>query len=618
MSKQENMIEGVLENKEEHVHRNLRLIWSVVQRFNNRGYDPNDLFQLAAMGYMKAFDRFDDSYGVKWSTYAVPMMIGEIQRFIRDDGTIKTPRRLKELHSKFRYNECDGMSREEIAEKLELDLSEVDELLYFMKVRTPSSIEQTVYENDGDPLTISDMIGEHDDYSHTFVNEFLETLDERAAIVVKLVMDNRTQSEIGKALGISQVQVSRIIKNQVKPLLEKYLKGQGQFDNVVKERAPQVRKSKPKKIKQESVVVMFNAKKPLNGLTVEIYHKMRNEGNSNGKIQRHFKLNNAVYYGWKKENGLTDAAMAAKISNGAKGVKKQGDKKKMMATAIKPATSASQVSKMDKVITDLEQTVESYKQQVSSRDQEIKRLQKQADQKHISYEEAVATLNETWENKVFEKESVINQLETAIKHKDSNVKYVQEQLEAVRIERDKLAQNLTDSKRVNADVSAACRDLSEENVRLKEEVVCLHRKNDSLEADYQQRNESYERVLKEKHQLSERYDHLEEEGQRAYNEAVEYKRLYEEELKRANELEVAVLSYKKELEEAYECNDNKQKTLDAFEEANDILARKHKEMNKNFDDFLDKVSANDRVHQEEVKMLHDKIEKLQGTLKLYL
>jgi chromosome segregation ATPase len=365
----------------------------------------------------------------------------------------------------------------------------------------------------------------------------------------------------------------------------------------VKERAPQVRKPKPKNIKkQESVVVMFNAKKPLNGLTVEIYHKMRNEGNSNGKIQRHFKLNNAVYYGWKKENGLTDATMSAKISNGAKGVKKQGEKK-MMATAIKPATSASQVSKLDKVITDLEQTVEGYKHQVASRDQEIKRMKKEADQKHSAYEEAVGTLNATWENKVLEKDALIENLRDGAQHAENNIKYLKGQLN---------------------DITAACRGLSEENIHLKEEVVRLNRLNDGLEADYQQRNESYERVLKEKHQLSERYDHMQEEGQRVYDEALELKRLYEEQLKRANELEAANLSYKQELTEVYDCNASKDEIIAELEEKSNTLAEKVQSYDRNIDRILEEATQAQRIHQEEVKMLHDKIDKLQSTLKLYL
>ena len=84
------------------VEKNMRLVWSVVQRFLNRGYDPDDLFQIGCIGLLKSVDKFDLSYDVKFSTYAVPMIIGEIQRFIRDDGTVKVSRSLKEMGNKIR------------------------------------------------------------------------------------------------------------------------------------------------------------------------------------------------------------------------------------------------------------------------------------------------------------------------------------------------------------------------------------------------------------------------------------------------------------------------------------------------------------------------------------
>src|SRR6478672_5679198 len=109
------------------VEKNMRLVWSVVQRFLNRGYDPDDLFQIGCIGLLKSVDKFDLSYDVKFSTYAVPMIIGEIQRFIRDDGTVKVSRSLKETGNKIRKMR-DELSKEfgraptinEVAEALEL------------------------------------------------------------------------------------------------------------------------------------------------------------------------------------------------------------------------------------------------------------------------------------------------------------------------------------------------------------------------------------------------------------------------------------------------------------------------------------------------------------------
>lgn len=137
------------------VQSNLRLVWSVVQRFLNRGYEPDDLYQIGCIGLLKSVDKFDLSFEVKFSTYAVPMIIGEIQRFIRDDGTVKVSRSLKEMANKIRRAK-EELSKNfgrvptvnELAEFLELTPEEV--ILAQEASRTPSSIHETVYENDGD------------------------------------------------------------------------------------------------------------------------------------------------------------------------------------------------------------------------------------------------------------------------------------------------------------------------------------------------------------------------------------------------------------------------------------------------------------------------------------
>src|SRR5690625_2382304 len=145
------------------VEQNVRLVWSVVQRFINRGYDPDDLFQIGSIGLIKSIDKFDLTYDVRFSTYAVPMIIGEIQRFIRDDGTVKVSRTLKETGNKIRRTK-DTLTKKlgrspsihELAE--ELDLS-VEDIIHAEEAsRTPQSIHETVFENDGDPITLLDQI----------------------------------------------------------------------------------------------------------------------------------------------------------------------------------------------------------------------------------------------------------------------------------------------------------------------------------------------------------------------------------------------------------------------------------------------------------------------------
>ncbi len=203
------------------VEKNMRLVWSVVQRFLNRGYEPDDLFQIGSIGLLKSVDKFDLSYDVKFSTYAVPMIIGEIQRFIRDDGTVKVSRSLKELGNKVRKTR-DELSKDlgrnptvnEIATKLGISAEEV--VMAQEAVRAPSSIHETVYENDGDPITLLDQISDQGDskwFDQIALKEAIQTLNERERLIVYLrYYKDQTQSEVATRLGISQVQVSRLEK----------------------------------------------------------------------------------------------------------------------------------------------------------------------------------------------------------------------------------------------------------------------------------------------------------------------------------------------------------------------------------------------------------------------
>lgn len=213
------------------VNCNIRLIWSVVQRFMNRGYEADDLFQIGAIGLLKAVDKFDMSYDVRFSTYAVPMIIGEIQRFIRDDGTVKVSRSLKETANKVRKVK-DELSKilsrvptiKEIADKLEISTEEV--VFALEANRAPTSIHETVFENDGDSITLMDQISDESQnkwFDKIALQEAIRTLNERERLIVYLrYFKDQTQSEVAERLGISQVQVSRLekkilesIKNQM-------------------------------------------------------------------------------------------------------------------------------------------------------------------------------------------------------------------------------------------------------------------------------------------------------------------------------------------------------------------------------------------------------------------
>lgn len=203
------------------VNCNIRLVWSVVQRFLNRGYEPEDLFQIGCIGLLKSVDKFDLSYDVKFSTYAVPMIIGEIQRFLRDDGTVKVSRSLKELANKVRKKRDELSKRfgrlptiKEIAE--ELGITPEDVVFTQEANKPPSSIHETVFENDGDPITLMDQIadeGQEKWFDKLALNEAIGTLNERERLIVYLrYFRDQTQSEVASRLGISQVQVSRLEK----------------------------------------------------------------------------------------------------------------------------------------------------------------------------------------------------------------------------------------------------------------------------------------------------------------------------------------------------------------------------------------------------------------------
>ncbi|PYZ94438.1 RNA polymerase sporulation sigma factor SigF [Salipaludibacillus keqinensis] len=211
------------------VQHNTRLVWSVVQRFLNRGYDQEDLFQIGCIGLIKSVDKFDLSYEVKFSTYAVPMIIGEIQRFLRDDGTVKVSRSIKETANHIRKMN-DELSKtlgrvptvQEIASKLDLSPEEV---VFAQEAnRQLASIHETVYENDGDPITILDQISAQEDvkwFDKIALRDEIEKLNEREKLIIYLrYYKDQTQSQVAERLGISQVQVSRLEKKILVQLRE--------------------------------------------------------------------------------------------------------------------------------------------------------------------------------------------------------------------------------------------------------------------------------------------------------------------------------------------------------------------------------------------------------------
>lgn len=225
--------QGNTEARDRLVQSNTRLVWSVVQRFLNRGYEAEDLFQIGCIGLLKSIDKFDLNYDVKFSTYAVPMIIGEIQRFLRDDGSVKVSRSLKETANRIRRTK-DELTKElgrqpkvsEISEALGISPEEV--VFAQEAMREPTSIHETVYENDGDPITLMDQISDESDQSwfdQLVLKEALTALSERERLIVYLrYYKDKTQSEVAERLGISQVQVSRLEKKILQQIRE-YMSG---------------------------------------------------------------------------------------------------------------------------------------------------------------------------------------------------------------------------------------------------------------------------------------------------------------------------------------------------------------------------------------------------------
>ncbi|WP_411953366.1 RNA polymerase sporulation sigma factor SigF [Alkalibacillus sp. S2W] len=213
--------QGDTEARDKIIERNTRLVWSVVQRFINRGYETDDLFQIGCVGLIKSIDKFDISYEVRFSTYAVPMIIGEIQRFIRDDGTIKVSRSLKELNHKIRAKTEEltkqlnrSPSMKELSEALEIP--EEDLVLAIEANQGTHSIHETVYENEGDPITLMDQIADQGSnwFDHIALREAIEQLDRREQLIIYMrYYKDQTQADVAERLQISQVQVSRLEKS---------------------------------------------------------------------------------------------------------------------------------------------------------------------------------------------------------------------------------------------------------------------------------------------------------------------------------------------------------------------------------------------------------------------
>lgn len=223
--------EGNEEAREKLVLDNVGLIWSVIRRFTNRGYESEDLFQIGSIGLMKAVDKFDLSYDVKFSTYAVPMITGEIRRFLRDDGMIKVSRSLKENAYKImkaREKFCQQYQREATIEEIsKITKITKEEIVTSLEANSEvESLHQPAYQKDGSEILLVEKLSNEENESekvinHVMLNEAMKYLEESEKQMIQYrYFEGKTQQEIAKIFGISQVQVSRMEKKILKKMRE--------------------------------------------------------------------------------------------------------------------------------------------------------------------------------------------------------------------------------------------------------------------------------------------------------------------------------------------------------------------------------------------------------------
>lgn len=214
------------------IEMNLPLVSSISKKFLNRGYDYEDIFQIGSIGLVKAIKNFDDSFNVKFSTYAVPMIIGEIKRFLRDDGIIKVSRNTKSLARKIHFD------KEELTRRLDRDptIEELSEYSGINKEDIVFAVESsacmqylydTIHQDDGAPVLLIDKLSQKTQEDSEMINkialkEALRSLDVKSRQIIMLrYFKDKTQVQVAKMLGISQVQVSRIEKKVLGVMKEK-------------------------------------------------------------------------------------------------------------------------------------------------------------------------------------------------------------------------------------------------------------------------------------------------------------------------------------------------------------------------------------------------------------
>ncbi len=216
--------------RDELIKGNLRLVLSVVQRFSGRGENPDDLFQVGCIGLIKSIDNFDITQNVRFSTYAVPMIIGEIRRYLRDNNSIRVSRSIKDTAYRAMQVKEKLMNKNqkeptvlEIAK--ELDLPKEDVVIALESVVDPISLYDPVYSDGGDTIYVLDQVGDNNDdrnwLGEISLKESIKKLTDREKTILTLrFMQGKTQMEVSSEIGISQAQVSRLEKGALQKIRE--------------------------------------------------------------------------------------------------------------------------------------------------------------------------------------------------------------------------------------------------------------------------------------------------------------------------------------------------------------------------------------------------------------
>ena len=221
--------------REEYIKGNLRLVLSVIKRFDSSSESADDLFQIGCVGLMKAVDNFDPERLVRFSTYAVPMIVGEIRRYLRDNSSIRVSRSVRDTAYKAIYAKEGNVRRymkeptvQEIAD--EIGIAKEDVVFALDAVQTPMSLHEPVYNDGGDALYVMDQVSDKKNREENWVEELsleaaMERLNERERYIISLrFFEGKTQTEVAGQIGISQAQVSRLEKNALKTMRQ-YLLG---------------------------------------------------------------------------------------------------------------------------------------------------------------------------------------------------------------------------------------------------------------------------------------------------------------------------------------------------------------------------------------------------------